>query len=98
MKNSELEKQVQTAEIALASSQDSQNRAQSAVQKVIETLDVKIYDLSDLRQNLAKLLEDWPLQLWQTLHGKTTNMRSKRILYWNLPKLHNSTVRHGTKN
>lgn len=58
MKNSELEKQVQTAEIALASSQDSQNRAQSAVQKVIETLDVKIYDLSDLRQNLAKLLED----------------------------------------
>ncbi|CAM4732602.1 unnamed protein product [Leuciscus chuanchicus] len=58
VKNSELEKQVQTAEIALASSQDSRNRAQSAVQKVIETLDVKIYDLSDLRQNLAKLLED----------------------------------------
>lgn len=58
MKNSELEIQVQTAEIALASSQDSQNRARSAVQKVIETLDVKIYDLSDLRQNLAKLLED----------------------------------------
>jgi len=58
MKNSELEKQVQTAERALASSQDSRNRAESAVQKVIETLDVKIYDLSDLRQNLAKLLED----------------------------------------
>lgn len=58
MKNSELEKQVQTAESALASSQDSRNRAESAVQKVIETLDVKIYDLSDLRQNLAKLLED----------------------------------------
>ncbi|XP_077059045.1 homer protein homolog 3b [Siphateles boraxobius] len=58
VKNSELEKQVQTAEIALASSQDSRNRAESAVQKVIETLDVKIYDLSDLRQNLAKLLED----------------------------------------
>ncbi|XP_051768931.1 homer protein homolog 3b isoform X3 [Ctenopharyngodon idella] len=57
VKNSELEKRVQTAESALASSQDAQNRAENAVQKVIETLDVKIYDLSDLRQNLAKLLE-----------------------------------------
>lgn len=58
MKNSELEKRVQTAENALASSQDARNRAESAVQKVIETLDVKIYDLSDLRQNLAKLVEN----------------------------------------
>ncbi|KAK2874454.1 hypothetical protein QQF64_003552 [Cirrhinus molitorella] len=57
VQNSELEKRVQTAEIALSSSQDAQTRAESAVQKVIETLDVKIYDLSDLRQNLAKLLE-----------------------------------------
>ncbi|KAK9966370.1 hypothetical protein ABG768_003487 [Culter alburnus] len=57
VKNSELEKRVQAAESALASSQDAHNRAESAVQKVIETLDVKIYDLSDLRQNLAKLLE-----------------------------------------
>ncbi|XP_016150844.1 homer protein homolog 3-like [Sinocyclocheilus grahami] len=57
VKNSELDKRVQTAEGALASSQDARSRAESAVQKVIETLDVKIYDLSDLRQNLAKLLE-----------------------------------------
>ncbi len=57
MKNSELEKRVRTAEGALASSQDDQSRTESAVQKVVETLDVKIYDLSDLRQNLAKLLE-----------------------------------------
>ncbi|XP_050978264.1 homer protein homolog 3b isoform X1 [Labeo rohita] len=55
--NSELEKRVRTVENALSSSQDAQTRAESAVQKVIETLDVKIYDLSDLRQNLAKLLE-----------------------------------------
>ncbi len=57
MKNSELEKRVRTAEGALASSQDDWSRTESAVQKVVETLDVKIYDLSDLRQNLAKLLE-----------------------------------------
>uniref|UniRef100_A0A671PMJ5 Homer protein homolog 3-like n=1 Tax=Sinocyclocheilus anshuiensis TaxID=1608454 RepID=A0A671PMJ5_9TELE len=57
VKNSELDKRVRTAEGALASSQDARSRAESAVQKVIETLDVKIYDLSDLRQNLAKLLE-----------------------------------------
>ncbi|XP_073681902.1 homer protein homolog 3b [Garra rufa] len=57
VQNSELEKRVRTAEIALSSSQDARTRAESAVQKVIEILDVKIYDLSDLRQNLAKLLE-----------------------------------------
>lgn len=57
LKNSELDKRVRTAESALASSQDARGRAESAVQKVIETLDVKIYDLSDLQQNLAELLE-----------------------------------------
>lgn len=56
-KNSELEKQVETAENALASSKEAQSRAKTAVQKAIETLDVKIYDLNDLRQNLAKLLD-----------------------------------------
>ncbi|XP_068080232.2 homer protein homolog 3b isoform X1 [Danio rerio] len=56
-KNSELEKQVETAENALASSKEAQSRAETAVQKAIETLDVKIYDLNDLRQNLAKLLD-----------------------------------------
>ncbi|XP_051967675.1 homer protein homolog 3-like [Xyrauchen texanus] len=57
VKNVELESRVQTAEKALASSQVARNRVESEVQKAIETLDVKIYDLSDLRQNLAKLLE-----------------------------------------
>uniref|UniRef100_A0A8C2EYU0 Homer scaffold protein 3b n=1 Tax=Cyprinus carpio TaxID=7962 RepID=A0A8C2EYU0_CYPCA len=57
VKNSELEKRVRLAEGVLASSQDARSRAESAMQKVIETLDVKIYDLSDLRQNLAKLLD-----------------------------------------
>uniref|UniRef100_A0A672MQ33 Homer protein homolog 3-like n=1 Tax=Sinocyclocheilus grahami TaxID=75366 RepID=A0A672MQ33_SINGR len=57
VKNSELERRVRSAEGTLASSQDARSRAESAVQKVIETLDVKIYDLSDLQQSLAKLLE-----------------------------------------
>uniref|UniRef100_A0A8C1C2Z2 Homer scaffold protein 3b n=1 Tax=Cyprinus carpio carpio TaxID=630221 RepID=A0A8C1C2Z2_CYPCA len=57
VKNSELEKRVRLAEGVLASSQDARSRAESAMHKVIETLDVKIYDLSDLRQNLAKLLD-----------------------------------------
>ncbi|XP_026131627.1 homer protein homolog 3-like isoform X1 [Carassius auratus] len=57
VKNSELEKRVRSAEGALASSQDARSRAEIAMQKVIETLDVKICNLSDLRQNLAKLLE-----------------------------------------
>ncbi|XP_051532245.1 homer protein homolog 3-like [Myxocyprinus asiaticus] len=57
VKNVELESRVQTAEKALASSQVARNNVESEVQKAIETLDVKIYDLSDLRQNLAKLLE-----------------------------------------
>ncbi|XP_016425564.1 homer protein homolog 3-like isoform X1 [Sinocyclocheilus rhinocerous] len=57
VKNSELEKRVRSAEGTLASSQDARSRTESAVQKVIETLDVKIYDLSDLQQSLAKLLE-----------------------------------------
>ncbi|XP_051529415.1 homer protein homolog 3-like isoform X1 [Myxocyprinus asiaticus] len=57
VKNVELENQVQTAEKALAASQVARNRVEGEVQKAIETLDVKIYDLSDLRQNLAKLLE-----------------------------------------
>ncbi|XP_059393568.1 homer protein homolog 3-like [Carassius carassius] len=57
VKNSELEKRVRSAEGALASSQDARSRSEIAMQKVIETLDVKICNLSDLRQNLAKLLE-----------------------------------------
>ncbi|XP_057218487.1 homer protein homolog 3b [Triplophysa rosa] len=56
-KNAELENRVQSAENALAFSLDARNQVESEVQNVIETLDVKIYDLSNLRQNLSKLLE-----------------------------------------
>lgn len=56
-KNAELENRVQSAENALAFSLDARNRVESEVQKAIETLDVKIYDLSNLRQNLSMLLE-----------------------------------------
>nr|XP_055040347.1 homer protein homolog 3b isoform X2 [Misgurnus anguillicaudatus] len=56
-KNAELKNRVQLAEMALASSLDARNRVEGEVHRVVETLDVKIYDLSDLRQNLAKLLE-----------------------------------------
>lgn len=56
-KNAELKNRVQIAEMALASSLDARNRVEGEVHRVVETLDVKIYDLSDLRQNLAKLLE-----------------------------------------
>ncbi|TRY60163.1 hypothetical protein DNTS_003735 [Danionella cerebrum] len=56
-RNAALEERVESAESALASSQDARSRAESAVEKVIQTLDLKINDLSDLRQNIAKLLE-----------------------------------------
>lgn len=56
-KNAELENRVQSAESALAFSLDARNQVEIEVQKVVETLDIKIYDLSNLRQNLSKLLE-----------------------------------------
>ncbi|XP_017572077.1 homer protein homolog 3b [Pygocentrus nattereri] len=56
-KNAELEQQVQRAEQTLASSLDARQQAESEVRKVIEVLDLKIFDLNDLRQNLAKLVD-----------------------------------------
>ncbi|XP_066503974.1 homer protein homolog 3b [Hoplias malabaricus] len=57
-KNAELELQVQQAEQTLASSLDARQHAESEVRKVIEILDLKIFDLNNLRQNLAKLVEN----------------------------------------
>ncbi|XP_070688503.1 homer protein homolog 3-like [Pempheris klunzingeri] len=56
-RNSELEDQVQTAEKTLASSREEQQEAEGEVRRIIEVLDVKICDLNDLRQSLAKLID-----------------------------------------
>ncbi|AWP10746.1 putative homer protein -like 3 [Scophthalmus maximus] len=56
-RNTELEDRVQSAENTLASSQEEREQAEVEVQRIIEVLDVKICDLKDLRQNLAKLVD-----------------------------------------
>ncbi|XP_034035989.1 homer protein homolog 3-like isoform X2 [Thalassophryne amazonica] len=56
-RNSELEDRVQNAEKTLASSQDEQKQAEVEVQRIIKFLDVKICDLSELRQSLGKLID-----------------------------------------
>ncbi|XP_010784162.1 homer protein homolog 3 [Notothenia coriiceps] len=55
--NSNLEDRVQSTEKTLASSREEQNQAEVEVQRIIEVLDVKICDLNDLRQSLAKLID-----------------------------------------
>ncbi|CAB1314149.1 unnamed protein product, partial [Coregonus sp. 'balchen'] len=55
-RNTELEQRVESAEQTLASSLEERERAESEVQRVVDVLDVKIYDLNDLRQSLAKLI------------------------------------------
>ncbi|KAJ8374754.1 hypothetical protein SKAU_G00053340 [Synaphobranchus kaupii] len=56
-RNVELEQRVQTAEQTLASSREERDEAESEVHRVIGILDVKIFDLNDLRQSLAKLID-----------------------------------------
>ncbi|TKS74346.1 Homer protein -like protein 3 [Collichthys lucidus] len=56
-RNTELEDQVQSAEKTLASSREEQEKAEGEVRRIIEVLDVKICDLNDLRQSLAKLID-----------------------------------------
>ncbi|XP_072770752.1 homer protein homolog 3-like isoform X3 [Nerophis lumbriciformis] len=56
-RNTELEGQVQSAEKTLASSRDERGKAEVEVQHIIQALDVKICDLNDLRQSLAKLMD-----------------------------------------
>ncbi|XP_031715279.1 homer protein homolog 3 isoform X1 [Anarrhichthys ocellatus] len=55
--NGDLEERVQNAEKTLASNQEEQNQAAGEVRRVIDVLDVKICDLNDLRQSLAKLID-----------------------------------------
>ncbi|XP_078141823.1 homer protein homolog 3-like [Centroberyx gerrardi] len=56
-RNAELEDRVQSAENTLASSREEREEAEVEVRRVIEVLDVKICDLSGLRQSLAKLID-----------------------------------------
>ncbi|KAF7650844.1 hypothetical protein LDENG_00119660 [Lucifuga dentata] len=56
-RNSELEDRVQNAEKTLASSQEEREQAEVEVRRIIEVLDVKIGDLNDLRQSLAKFID-----------------------------------------
>lgn len=56
-RNAELEDQIQSAEKTLASGREEQVQAEVEVRRVIDVLEVKICDLSDLRQSLAKLID-----------------------------------------
>eukprot|EP00064_Thunnus_orientalis_P007833 superscaffoldBa00000892_g7855 len=56
-RNTELEDQVQSAEKTLASNQEEREQVEVEVRHIIEVLDVKICDLNDLRQSLAKLVD-----------------------------------------
>ncbi|XP_041647026.1 homer protein homolog 3-like isoform X2 [Cheilinus undulatus] len=56
-RNSELEDRVQSAEKTLSSSREEREHAEGEVKRVIEVLDVKICDLKDLKQSLAKLID-----------------------------------------
>ncbi|XP_027025694.1 homer protein homolog 3b isoform X1 [Tachysurus fulvidraco] len=55
-RNLELEQQVQKAEQNLASSMEARQQTEGQVRKVIEVLDVKIFDLNNLRQSLDNFL------------------------------------------
>ncbi|KAG5276497.1 hypothetical protein AALO_G00132730 [Alosa alosa] len=57
VKNAELEQRVQVAEQTLASSRDEHGQAENEVRRIIGLLDVKIADLNDIRQSIAKLID-----------------------------------------
>ncbi|XP_027006561.1 homer protein homolog 3 isoform X2 [Tachysurus fulvidraco] len=57
MRNLDLERRVQSAEQSLASTLEDRDRTENEVQRVIQMLDVKLFDLNDLRQTLIKLLD-----------------------------------------
>lgn len=57
MRNMDLERRVQSAEQNLASTLEDRERTDNEVQRVIQILDVKLFDLNDLRQSLVKLLD-----------------------------------------
>lgn len=56
MRNSELERRIQNSEQNLHSSLEERDRMDAEIQRAIEILDIKIFDLNDLRQSLFKLI------------------------------------------
>lgn len=56
MRNMDLERRVDSAEQTLAAALEDRDRAHNEVQRVVQILDVKIFDLNDLRQSLLKLI------------------------------------------
>nr|XP_020471903.1 homer protein homolog 3-like isoform X3 [Monopterus albus] len=57
MRNAELERRIQNTEQNLSNSLEERDRMDTEIQRAIEILDIKIFDLNDLRQSLVKLLE-----------------------------------------
>ncbi|KAM6294807.1 homer protein homolog 3 [Aegotheles albertisi] len=56
-RNAELEQRLQLAEQTLAETLSEREKIQNEVTKVAEIMDVKIFELSEIRQGLAKLVE-----------------------------------------
>ncbi|XP_037131319.1 homer protein homolog 3-like isoform X1 [Syngnathus acus] len=57
MRNSELERRIQNTEQNLSISLEDRDRIDTELQRAIEILDIKIFDLNDLRQSLVKLMD-----------------------------------------
>ncbi|KAF0047111.1 hypothetical protein F2P81_000744 [Scophthalmus maximus] len=57
MRNSELERRIQNSEQNLSNSLEERDRMDAEIQRAIEILDIKIFDLNDLRQGLVKLID-----------------------------------------
>ncbi|XP_064424482.1 homer protein homolog 3 isoform X2 [Latimeria chalumnae] len=56
-RNMELERRLQTIEQALTEALTEREKTQNEVHNIVELLDVKIFELNDLRQGLARLTE-----------------------------------------
>lgn len=57
MRNSELERRILNTEQTLSNSLEDRDRMDTELQRAIEILDIKIFDLNDLRQSLVKLVD-----------------------------------------
>ncbi|XP_029309697.1 homer protein homolog 3-like isoform X3 [Cottoperca gobio] len=57
MRNAEMERRIQNTEQTLSNSLEDRDRMDSEIQRAIEILDIKIFDLNDLRQSLVKLID-----------------------------------------
>ncbi|XP_061695812.1 homer protein homolog 3-like isoform X2 [Syngnathoides biaculeatus] len=57
MRNSDLERRIQNTEQNLSNSLEDRDRLDTELQRAIEILDIKIFDLNDLRQSLVKLMD-----------------------------------------